>query len=63
MGKTKCMVSDATMVSTRETSKYPCSICHKGAGSTQYTVMTANIEFTRSAVILRVDCETMRFTV
>lgn len=33
MGKTKCMVSDATMVSTRETGKYPCSICHKGVGS------------------------------
>ena len=33
MGKTECMVSDATMVSTRETGKYPCSICYKGAGS------------------------------
>ena len=33
MGKTKCMVRDATMVSTRETGKYLCSICHKGVGS------------------------------
>ena len=27
------IVSDATMVFTRETGKYPCSICHKGVGS------------------------------
>ena len=33
IGKAKCMFSDATMVSKRQTGKYPCSICHKGVGS------------------------------
>ena len=32
MGKIKCMGSDATIVFTRETGKYPCSICHNGVG-------------------------------
>ena len=51
-GKDKVsMVNNATMVSTRETGKYPCSICHKGVGSNPInynTVKFANIVFTRS---------------
>ena len=62
MGKIKCTVSDATMVSARETGKYPCSICHKGVESNSvYTVTVAKIGFTRSAVILRVDCEPVMY--
>ena len=50
MGKTKCMVSDSTMVSTRVTGKYPCSICYKNV--TQNTVTVASIGL--------IDCESMR---
>ena len=32
MPKTKCLVSDGSTKSTRETGKYPCSICHRGVG-------------------------------
>ena len=32
MPKTKCLVSDGSIKSIRETGKYPCSICHWGIG-------------------------------
>ena len=32
MPKTKCLVSDGSTKSTRETGKHPCSICHRGVG-------------------------------
>jgi len=32
MDKTKCMISDPNLISTRESGKYPCPICHKGVG-------------------------------
>ena len=32
MPKTKCLVSDGSTKSTRDTGKYPCSICHRGVG-------------------------------
>ena len=63
MERTTSQCSDATVVSARETGKYPCSVSHKGVGSNSIycTIMVADIGFTRNAVILRIDgCEAVR---
>ena len=58
MGKTKCMVSNGTMESTRKTSKYPCSISHKDVGSNSIYCNGCSYWVRKKCSSL--DCEIMR---
>ena len=60
MGKIQCMANDATKVSTIRLVNILALFVTKALEVTQYSVTVANIGFTRSAGILKLDCKNYR---